>query len=116
MVGATLDAIPIWRLLKPMLPKNLCLDKGCDYDDPEQEARARGVKPQIRRRGEPPLVGCVGGKPRPWVVERTNVRWHNNFHGLRIRWERKAEHYGALVQLACAIITFQAAARESSRS
>jgi IS5 family transposase len=115
MVGATLDAIPIGGMLKPLLPKHLCLDKGYDYDDPEQEARARGVKPHIRRRGEPPLVGCVRGKPRRWVVERTNS-WHNNFRGLRIRWERKAEHYGALVQLACAIITFQAAARESDRS
>jgi putative transposase len=109
MVGATLDAIPIWRLLKPLLPKSLCLDKGYDYDDPEQEARARGVKPHIRRRGEPPLVGCVRGKPRRWVVELTNI-WHNNFRGLRVRWERKAENYSALVKLACAIITFQAAA------
>ena len=49
------------------------------------------------------------------LVERTNS-WHNNFRGLRVRWERKAENYSALVQLACAIITFQAAARESNRS
>ena len=115
MVGATLDAIPIWRMLKPMLPKHLCLDKGYDYHDCEQEARERGVKPHIRRRGEPVLVGCVQGKPRRWVVERTNS-WHNNFRGLRIRWERKAEHYGALVDLACAIIAFQAVARELNRS
>ena len=57
-VGATLDAIPIWRMLKPMLPKHLCLDKGYDYHDCEQEARERGVKPHIRRRGEAVLLRC----------------------------------------------------------
>jgi len=115
MVGATLDAIPIGGILGPILPKHICLDKGYDYNDPEEEARARGVKPHIRRRGEPPLVGCVRGKPRRWVVERTNS-WHNNFRGLRTRWERRAERYGALVQLACTIIIFQAVARETNRS
>jgi transposase len=115
MVGATLDAIPICGMLGPILPKHICLDKGYDYDDPELEARDRGVKPHIRRRGEPPLVGHVRGKPRRWVVERTNS-WHNNFRGLRTRWARKAERYGALVDLDCAIIIFQAVARETNRS
>ena len=115
IVGATLDAALIYGSRGPRRPEHICLDKGYDYDDCEQEARERGVKPHIRRRGEPPLVGCVRGKPRRWVVERTNS-WHNNFRGLRIRWERKAEHYGALVHLACAIITVQAATRELHRS
>jgi hypothetical protein len=79
------------------------------------EALDRGVKPHIRRRGEPPLIGHIRGKPRRWVVERTNS-WHNSFRGLRTRWERKAERYGALVELACAIIILQAVARETNRS
>jgi hypothetical protein len=54
-------------------------------------------------------------KPRRRVVERTNS-WNNNFRGLRIRWERKAEHYGTLVYLACAVITVQAATRQIHRS
>lgn len=53
MVGATSDVIPICGLLGPILPKHICLDKGYDYDDSEQEPRERGVKPHIRRRGEP---------------------------------------------------------------
>ncbi|MGQ2825001.1 IS5/IS1182 family transposase, partial [Leptospira kirschneri] len=33
------------------------------------------------------------GKPRRWVVERTNS-WHNNrFRAILIRWERKSENY-----------------------
>jgi transposase len=49
----------------------------------QQEARARGVKPHIRRRTEPALTGPIRGKkPRRWVVERTNS-WHKNFRALR---------------------------------
>src|SRR6266851_9004313 len=78
---------------RPRRPKNLCLDKGYDYEQPEQEARARGVKPHIRRRGEPALTGPIRGKkPRRWVVERTNS-WHNNFRALRIQIE---ENRGSL--------------------
>ena len=108
MVGLTLDAIVMRAPRGPRRPKNLCLDKGYDYEQPEREARARGVKPHIRRRGEPPLTGPIRGKKaRRWVVERTNS-WHNRFRGLLIRWERKSENYLAFVQLACALITFNA--------
>jgi len=110
MVGATLDAVLVRAPRGPRRPANLCLDKGYDYADPEDEARARGVVPHIRRRGEKPLIGCVRGRPRRWVVERTNS-WHNNFRALRIRWERKALHYGALVHLASALLAFRAAVR-----
>ncbi len=54
------------------------------------------------------MVGCIRGKPRRWVVERTNA-WHNQFRGLLIRWERIADNYLALVQIACALIAFKAA-------
>jgi transposase len=52
--------------------------------------------------------GGARGKPRRWVVERTNA-WHNRFRGLLIRWERKAENYLALVRLACGLIAWQQA-------
>jgi len=112
MAGPTLDAVPLRAPRGPRRPKHLCLDKGYDYADTEREVRRRGVKPHIRRRGEPPLLGCVRGKPRRWVVERTNS-WHNNFRGLRIRWETKSEHYLACVHMACALIAFRAATRRN---
>jgi putative transposase len=114
MVGATLDAALIYGSRGPQRPQHICLDKGYDYDDCEQEARERCVKPHIRRRGEPPLIGFVRGKPRRWVVEPTNS-WHNNLRGLRIRWERKAERHGPLVNLVCAIITVRATTRQIHR-
>jgi IS5 family transposase len=111
MVGETLDAVQLRASRGPRRPENICLDKGYDYAKPEREARARRVKPHIRRRGEPALTGPIRGKKaRRWVVERTNS-WHNNFRALRIRWEKIADHYLALVHMACALITLQAAER-----
>jgi transposase len=111
MVGKTLDAVNLRSPRGPRRPKNICLDKGYDYDKPEQEARARRVIPHIRRRGEPALTGPIRGKkPRRWVVERTNS-WHNNYRALHTRWEKIADHYLALVLMSCALITFYAARR-----
>jgi IS5 family transposase len=108
MVGATVDALVLRAPRGPRRPKHLCLDKGYDYADSEHEVRRRGIVPHIRRRGEKRMVGCIHGKPRRWVVERTNA-WHNQFRGLLIRWERIADNYLALVQIACALIAFNAA-------
>jgi transposase len=110
MAGATLDAVVLRAPRGPRRPMNLCLDKGYDYADTEREVRDRRVVPHIRRRGEPPLVGCVRGKPRRWVVERTNS-WHNGFRALLVRYERKAANYLALVHLASGLIAFQQARR-----
>lgn len=108
LVGAVLDAVPIMLEGTPIRPVNLCMDKGYDYEDTEFEVWVRGVIPHIRRRGEPALLGVAKGKPRRWVVERTNS-WHNRFRGLLIRWERKASNYLAILSLACGLIAFQQA-------
>ncbi len=105
MVAQTLDAVALRAPRGPRRPTHLCLDKGYDYRDTEAAVRARGVVPHIRRRGENALLGCVRGKPRRWVVERTNA-WHNRFRALLIRWERKAEHYLAMLHLACGLIAY----------
>ena len=57
---------------------------------------------------------CVRGRPRRWVVERTNS-WHNNFRSLRVRWERKSAHYLALVHFASALIATRAATRRNGQ-
>ena len=95
MVGATLDASVLRASRGPRRPDHLCLDKGYDHADSEEEVRSRGIVPHIRRRGERPMVGRVQGKPRRWVVERTNS-WHNQFRALLIRWERIGANYLAL--------------------
>jgi len=89
-------------------PDNLCLDKGYDSAPLDRALRDRGITPHIRKRGENALLGISKGKPRRWVVERTNS-WHNRFRGLLIRWERKPENYFAMVCLGSALIAFQQA-------
>lgn len=108
MAGATLDAVV---LRGPRRPANLCLDKGFDYADTEREVRDRSVIPHIRQRGKKPLVGCVRGKPRRWVVERSNS-WHNLFRGLIIGYELKGANYLALLHIASGLVAFQQAGRQ----
>ncbi|EMY15739.1 transposase DDE domain protein [Leptospira weilii str. Ecochallenge] len=52
--------------------------------------KRRNIRPHIRKKGEKPLIGKYKGKPRRWVVERTNS-WHNRFRAILIRWERKGQ-------------------------
>jgi len=108
LVAKVLDAVMLRSSRGPRRPDHLCLDKGYDYRDVEQAVRTRRIVAHIRRRGEKPLIGCVRGKPRRWVVERTNS-WHNRYRGLLIRWERISANYLAMLQLACAIIAYQQA-------
>jgi putative transposase len=108
MVEQTLDAVPIKAGRGVKRPRHLCMDKGYDYEKVDRAVGKRRIKPHTRRRGEPPLLGSYQGKPRRWVVERTNS-WHNRFRGLLIRWERKGANYHGLLLLASAIIAFQQA-------
>jgi putative transposase len=108
MVAETLDAVVLRASRGPRRPQHLCLDKGYDYLDTEQEVRRRRIVPHIRRRGEKPLSGRRRGKPRRWVVERTNS-WHNRFRGLLIRWERIGALYLGLLHLGCALIALRQA-------
>lgn len=109
MALPTLDAARQYSPGPRFRPINLCLDKGYDYQVVDDGIRQRSIVGHTRRRGEPPMMGCVQGVPRRWVVERTNS-WHNRFRALLIRWERKSINYLALCQLACALITLQVAA------
>ena len=40
------------------------------------------------------------------ISERTHS-WHNKFRRLIVRWERKAAHYAAMVQLASVLIIYR---------
>ncbi len=56
------------------------------------------------------ICGQTGGKKRHkamrWVVERS-ASWLNRFGKLLIRWEKKAENYLGLVQLACCLAVYR---------
>lgn len=106
MVDTVLDNIRVNAPRGPRRPKNLCLDKGYDYNDVREHLKVRRIKAHIRCRGEERKSCANGQRARRWVVERTNS-WHNRFRAILIRWERKASNYLALLELACGIIALQ---------
>ncbi|GGV19080.1 hypothetical protein GCM10010275_70890 [Streptomyces litmocidini] len=74
--------------------------RGYDHDTYRRVLRARGITPEIARRGVPHGSGL--GETR-WVVERT-FAWLHQFKRLRIRYEIRADLHLGLLQLACSII------------
>ncbi len=113
MALPTVDSVAEVTPSRRFRPTHCAGDKGYDAGWLEVALRSRGIVPHIRKRGEGPLLGFYFGKPRRWVVERTNS-WHNRFRALLIRWERRAENYLGLCQLGCALITLQQALRGTS--
>ena len=105
-LAETLDSVVLHAPRGPRRPRHLCLDKGYFFRDCDAIVRSRGITPHIRRKGEPPLLGRVRGRPRRWVVERS-ASWCNRYRALLVRWERKAVNYLALFHLACALIALQ---------
>jgi putative transposase len=88
--------------------QHLCLDKAFDGAPSEATARVYGYEPHIRRIGEEKkdAKGHKTKKARRWVVERT-ISWLNRCRGILVRYEKKAENYLAVVQLACALLWFR---------
>jgi transposase len=126
-LAPTLDAVVLRGSRGPRRPANLCLDKAYDWDDIERAVLQRGIQLHLRRREvrkdavAPHLLARARqrkrtqrhqGRARRWVVERTNS-WHNNFRGLRVRWEIKPTRYLALAHFACALIAYRAATRKN---
>ena len=106
----TLDNIVVKRPSSKMFKKkqNICLDKGYDFQEIENEVIKKGYLPHIRHRGEQSITkdGNHHSKRRRWVVERTNS-WHNRFRKLLVRYEKKLESYFALVCLGCCIVIYR---------
>ena len=90
-------------------PQGMCLDKGYDYDEVRDILREFGFTAHMRARGEEAKAIKLeaGFKARRWVVQRA-YSWMNRFRRLLIRWEKKPQHYLAMLHFACGLITFHA--------
>jgi transposase len=90
--------------------QHFCGDKGYDYSDTRDHVQRLGYTLHIKSRGDE--AKALRSNPRfcarRWVVERSHS-WLNRFRRLLIRWEKKAANYEAMLHIACAIITLQAA-------
>ena len=115
------DSPVLWELLirsiiseiPREIEQNLCLDKGYFWKPSLDLCKQYQYIPHIRSRWEETITRAQaianGESPEPnrrWVVERTNG-WLNRFKKLLIRFEKKTSSYEALLELACAIITYR---------
>jgi len=105
----TLDKIIVERPEKLIYRiHHLCLDKGYDYEDVIAGVLARDYILHLKRRGQAdePIDGEKKYPARRWVVERTHS-WMNRFRRLLVRWEKKVEHYEAMLHLASVLILYR---------
>jgi transposase len=88
------------------LPQRMISDKAYDSDPLDQRLRQRGIEmiaPNRRKR-------CKTQEGRPlrryrhrWKIERL-FAWMKNFRRICCRWERHADNFLGMVQLACMLI------------
>jgi transposase len=113
LVEETIVSIPIARSVESSEEalENLCLDAGYDYDEVRFLGEVFGYTLHLvpRDKEARELKQQAGKKARRWVVERGHS-WFNRFRALLVRWEKKAENYLGELHLACAFITYRAAA------
>jgi len=108
--------------------QHLCLDKGYNSVQEEQELIKRGYMLHIpikKKKKKSKKKSKKTGKeeeeqqeearvipfrkkysPKRWVVERTNS-WHNRFRKLFTRYEKMDENYLGLVQFSCCMIIYR---------
>jgi hypothetical protein len=97
--------------------QHLCLDKGYNSTEKEQELIKRRYllhipiknkkkKRKLEDEEEVKVKPFKKYSPKRWVVERTNS-WHNRFRKLFTRYEKKDENYLGLVQFSCCIIIYR---------
>lgn len=106
---ATLDSIPVERPARVVNRlQHLSLDAGYDSEVVVEGVLARDYILHLRPPAKTPLeVGPEQKHPaRRWVVERTHA-WHNKFRRLLVRWERKLDHYYAMIDLASVLILWR---------
>lgn len=109
LLEATLKSIVLERPVPTQTrPQHLCLDKGYDNPTGRQAAEACNYQPHIRRIGEEKLDkhGKKRHPARRWVVERT-LGWLSKCRALLVRYDKNAENYLGLIQLACALLWYR---------
>lgn len=94
---------------------HLSVDAGYDYAAVLAGLRERDSIGRLR----PPAKAAIKVAPAKrdpahrWVVERTHA-WHNKFRRLLVRWEKKLDHYYAMIDLASVLMIWRIIARVST--
>ncbi len=89
--------------------QHLCLDKAFSGARLTRRPACSATSRTAGRSAEEKIDLESGKKKHParrWVVERT-IGWLNRCRGIIIRYEKKAENYLAVVQLACGLLWYR---------
>jgi putative transposase len=109
VLEATIEAIVVERPRPTAAqPQHLCLDAGYDNPTGHRVAQERGYTPHIRPIGEEKkrYRRTRAQRPRRWVVERT-LAWLSKCRALLVRYDKHAENYLGLLQLACGLLWYR---------
>jgi putative transposase len=107
LLAETIEAIVLERPQpEPDFEQHLCLDKGFDNDTGWGACIDQDYIPHIALIRDDRPDRPKTHKPRRWVVERT-FAWLSKCRGILIRWEKKADNYLCLLQLACGLLWFR---------
>ena len=110
LLEETLGAIVVDRPeVTPDKPQHLCLDKGYDQPLGHEVVERTDYTSHIRPRGEKEEDRPPKDQRHParrWLVERT-LAWLQKGRGILIRYDKKAQNYWGLIQLACALLWFR---------
>lgn len=104
VLEATIEAIVVERPDPEVVEQHLCLDRGYDNGPSHEVVQRQGYIGHIRPVGEDRRAKRRPGrrKARRWVVERT-ISWLNKCRAILVRYDKKAENYLGLIQLACSL-------------
>lgn len=105
----TLDSIPVTRPERVVNRlHHLSVDAGYNYADVIAGILERDYHLHLRppARTEIEVPAEKKHPARRWVVERTHA-WHNKFRRLLVRWEKKVDHYYAMIDLASILIIWR---------
>ena len=110
LVREPIESIPVRRAWpSPQKPQHLCLDKGYDYDEVRDLARAFRFTAHIRSRGEEAklLRRSARFKARRRVAKRT-PSWMNRYRRILIHWDKNPVNYMDMLHLTLGCIAFHA--------
>jgi putative transposase len=109
LLQGTIEAIVVERPEPTAAePQHLCLDAG--YDNPTGHAipAEHGYTAHIRplKEAKKRYRKTRSVRPRRWVVERT-IAWLSKCRAILVRYDKHAENYLGLLQLACGLLWYR---------
>lgn len=108
LLEETIEAVVVERPAPGAVEQHLCLDAGYDNPNGHQAVAKHGYVGHVRpaRAGRRPKRRPGRRKARRWVVERT-LAWLSKCRGLLVRYDKHAENFLGLIQLACGLLWYR---------